>query len=271
MQTPTDSTDRRDGPAVARSLVSLLGRSRASIVEHLRGVTDASVSELAELLEISEVATRRHLGVLEDEGLVAARTVNQGRGRPAARYQLTDDAVRLFPSAHDRLAADALDYLHQTAGGEGLRAFLRWRLERQLAELDERVTADEVGDRLTQLAEALSDAGFAASVDDDGGSFTLTQQHCAIEDLAREHPELCAYEAATFAAVLGGDVRLRRRSTVAGGAPACVCCVTPRDAATSELAAPDGTPVVPEDLSARSALPVVGPDVPDLAGQRHAR
>lgn len=255
-------------PTAVRSLVSLLGRPRATIVEHLRGVADASVAELATLLDISEVATRRHVSVLEDEGLVTARTVNTGRGRPAARYHLTDDAVRLFPSANDRLASDALDYLAETSGREGLRAFLRWRLRRQLATLDEAVTAERLDARLDQLAAALSEAGFSASVAADGHGFTLTQQHCAIESVAREHPELCAYEAATFAAVLGRDVQLKRRTTKANGAPACVCCVTPSEAAprTTRARATDGrdVEVVPADLErSGGALPVVpAPNTP---------
>lgn len=266
MTTRATAPDAATAPAAARSLVSLLGQPRATIVEHLRGATDASVAQLAARLDISEVATRRHLGVLEDEGLVVARTVNQGRGRPAARYQLTDDAIRLFPSAHDQLANDALDYLAQTHGRSGVRDFLRWRLERQLAQLDDVVTADEVEDRLAQLAEALSEAGFSAAVEADGTGFTLTQQHCAIETVAREHPELCAYEAATFAKVLGSDVRLRRRTTLAGGAPACVCCVTPQDATPDldrRVVDADGRPVevVPDDLPTRgSALPLMGPN-----------
>jgi predicted ArsR family transcriptional regulator len=73
----------------------------------------------------------------------------------------------------------------------------------------------------------LSEAGFEASVTPDGDGFTLVQDHCAIYDVAREHPEVCAYEAATFSQVLGGDVRLSRRETLAGGSPACVCCVSP--------------------------------------------
>jgi predicted ArsR family transcriptional regulator len=262
----TETTTRDAAPSAARSLVSLLGASRAAIVEHLRGVHDASVAQLAALLGISEVATRRHLGVLEDEALVVAHTVNQGRGRPAARYELTDDARRLFPSAHDQLAADALDFLGQQDGGAALRAFLRWRLERQVAGLGETVTADDLEQRLAQLADALSEAGFSASVAADGQGFTLTQQHCAIEDLARDHPELCAYEAATFSEVLGSDVRLRRRETVTRGSAACVCCITARD---TEPAAGDpgltderGRPVavVPDDLtSTGGALPLVAP------------
>jgi predicted ArsR family transcriptional regulator len=259
---PPSSTDTAP-PAgtAARSLVSLLGESRAAIVDHLRAAGEASVAELAAHLGISEVATRRHLGVLEEEGLVDARTVNQGRGRPGARYQLTADARRLFPAAYDQLAAEALDFLGQTQGREGIRAFLRWRLERQVGDLGDTVTADDLEERLGQLAEALSAAGFSASVDDDGGSFTLTQQHCAIENVARDHPEICAFEAATFAAVLGTDVQLRRRATVARGADACVCCVTPRTRGRDQ----GDDAVVPDQLPVTGALlPVVGQNLTDV-------
>lgn len=248
------STATAPAASSARSLVPLLGETRERIVEHLRRVGDASVAELAEVLGISEVATRRHLGVLEEEGLVDARTVNQGRGRPAARYALTPDAARLFPSAYDQLAADVLEFLDETHGRDGVRAFLRWRLERQVGALGDAVTAEDLRERLAQLADALSAVGFSASVAADGSGYTLIQDHCAIADVARDHPELCAYEAATFAKVLGTDVRLSRRETLADGSHACVSCVTPR--AAGDPAPPAALPTdLPTD---RPLLPVVG-------------
>jgi predicted ArsR family transcriptional regulator len=238
-----DTTASSAPAGASRSLVSLLGEQRAAIVQELRRHHDRSVSELAAHLGISEVATRRHLGVLEDEGLVAARTVRQGRGRPAARYELTDAAGQLFPQRYDRLASEVMDFLTDEHGRAGMRAFLRWRLEREVEGLRSAVTADELPERLEQLAAALSASGFDATVTPDGSGFTLTQQHCAIEDVAREHPEVCAYEAATFSQVLGRDVTLSRRETLAGGSSACVCCVAPRDAA--DRAMPETGPAVP--------------------------
>jgi predicted ArsR family transcriptional regulator len=228
--TPTSSPPPPAG-APSRSLAVLLGDQRATIVELLRRCGEASVAELSERLGISAVATRRHLAVLEADELVAARTVRQARGRPAARYHLTEAAGRLFPQRYDRFAAEALDFLTDEHGRDGLRAFLRWRLEREVAGLREAVTAPDLPGRLEQLADALSAAGFEASVTNDGDGFTLTQQHCALEEVAREHPELCAYEAATFSKVLGRDVTLSRRETLTAGATACVCSIRSRSAA----------------------------------------
>lgn len=240
--------------ATSPSLVSLLGVQRAAIVEHLRRAGDASVAELAVRLEVSEVATRRHLGVLEGESLVVARTVPQGRGRPPARYTLTETANRLFPQGYDRLAADMMEFLSDEYGHGGLRSFLRWRLEREVDHLRDAVTAEQLHDRLEQLAGALSDAGFAASVTPDADGFTLTQDHCAIYDVAKDHPEVCAYEAATFSKVLGRDVTLSRRETLAGGSSACVCSVAPRPHA-SPRAAPGSNPQTAHPTNAHQTSP----------------
>jgi predicted ArsR family transcriptional regulator len=262
------STPRTDpSPPAAgtgRSLVSLLGRQRAELVLELRRRGDASVADLAEHLGVSEAATRRHLGVLAEEGLVAAETVNEGhRGRPAARFHLTDAAARLFPHRYDRLAQEMLDFLAAEHGREGLRAFLRWRVRREVDGLQEAVTADDLPGRLQQLADALSEAGFEASVTPDGEGFTLTQDHCAIFDVAKQHPEVCAYEAASFSQVLGRDVTLSRRQTLAGGSSACVCCVAPRPGAAT--AATD-----PQDGTARTDVPDAADDRPDHHDHRSA-
>lgn len=225
------------------SLVRLLGEARATIITDLREHGERSVTELAELLGISEVAVRRHLTVLQDEGFVSVRTVKQTRGRPAARYDLTDEAHRLFPHRYDQLAAEMMDFLTEQHGRDGLRRFLKWRLERETADLREAITAEDLHERLEQLASRLSDAGFAASIEPAEGGFKLVQNHCAIADVAKEFPEVCAYEAAAFSKVLGRDVTLSRRDTLATGAGACVCTVAetpaptaaPRDDASAEV------------------------------------
>lgn len=229
MATPTATTLAPAG----QSLVRLLGATRAALITDLREHGERSVAQLAELLGISEVATRRHLTVLEDEGFVAMHTVKQGRGRPAARYELTDEANRLFPHRYDQLASEMMDFLAEQYGRDGLRTFLKWRLERETAGLRELVTAEDLHERLEQLATTLSDAGFAASIEPTDDGFRLVQNHCAIADVAMEHPEVCAYEAAAFSKVLGRDVSLSRRDTLATGATACVCTVAAAPAPTA--------------------------------------
>lgn len=221
-----------------RSLVDLLGETRAAIVQHLRDVGDATVTELAEHLDISDVATRRHVDRLAEDGLLDSRTVNPGRGRPVARWSLTDRGLELFPSRYDELAHQLLDFLADS-GREQLGAFLRWRQEQQVESYADAVDAEDLSGRVAQLAELLTRDGYRAEVEATGDGFTLRQQHCTIEKVARDQPLLCAHEAAAFGRLLGEDVRVTRRETIAKGHGACVCHVQVREQRPNTL------PVIP--------------------------
>jgi predicted ArsR family transcriptional regulator len=215
-------------------LVDLLGQTRGRLVGLLsRG--PRSVAAIAVDLGVSEVAVRRHLQLLERDGLVAAETVRRpGPGRPGAQYRLTAKARRLFPDGSAELANELLDYVQAEHGRTDLLRFLRWRQERHgiryataLAGLAE----SDTGGRADRLAELLSDDGFQSEVAETPGpdgrvTLTLTQGHCAIKDVAQRHPEICAFEAALFQRLLGA--KLSRRQTIAGGASECVCHITPQ-------------------------------------------
>jgi predicted ArsR family transcriptional regulator len=218
--------------------VDLLGETRALIVQHLRDTGDASVAELAAHLGISDVATRRHVDKLAEDVLLDSTTVNPGRGRPVARWSLTERALELFPSRYDEIAHELLDFLTANSREE-LGAFLRWRQDRQVASYADEVDAADVHSRLKQLAGALSRDGYRAEVDTDADGFTLRQQHCTIAKVAADQPLLCAHEAAAFGRLLGDDVRVTRRETIAKGDGACVCHVQVREPVRNAL------PVVP--------------------------
>jgi predicted ArsR family transcriptional regulator len=214
--------------AVTETLVDLLGDTRGRIVELLHE-RPRSVSGLADELGVSEVAVRRHLQVLEREDLVEARKVRRsGPGRPGSRYELKERAKRLFPDHSAEFANELLEYVAEEHGREAVRAFLRWRAERQQARYA-RILAEAGSDtraRTVRLADLLSDDGFPSTVDtvtrpDGGTALQLTQGHCAIRQVAEEHPEICAVEARMFEDLLG--VGVSRRQTAAGGAGQCVC------------------------------------------------
>lgn len=227
------------------TLAPLLGESRARVVVHLASEPGATVTDLAAALGLSDNGVRKHLERLVADGLVAERAgVADGPGRPSRTYVLTTAGHRLLPDGHAAIARDLLQFLTDEHGRAGVRDFLRWRLERQAATLADDVDAsDDLATRLDGLARALSDAGFAARVVPTDDGFELVQTHCTIRDLAEEHPALCAYEAASFQRVLGPEVQVSRRSTIANGQPACVCRVhAPAPATAAPPAAPQTIP-----------------------------
>ena len=111
-------------------LVGLLGESRGRIVDLLRR-EPRSVGELAAVMGMSEVAVRRHLSVLERDGLVTAETIRRlGPGRPCAQYHLTDRGRRLFPDQSAQFACELLEFLEEEHGRSAVLRFFQWRQTR---------------------------------------------------------------------------------------------------------------------------------------------
>ena len=230
---------------VSTSLLPLLGEAKAAVIASLRTHGTRTASGLADDLGMTDVGVRKHLQVLVDEGFVTHEVVRQPRGRPAAEYRLTDGARALFPHRYAAMASELLEFLREEHGREGVRTYLHWRASRQLADLEEVVTADDLPGRLDQLAEALTAAGYEASVRGQDGAFELKQEHCAVYDVAKSHPEMCAHEAATFKRLLGDDVKLSRRLTLASGGDACVCTLQAADGASAPTTSRPPTTFIP--------------------------
>lgn len=189
-----------------------------------------TVAELGDELGISQVAVRRHLTRLLDEGWVAGSTdAPHGPGRPVTRYLLTTDGHQLLPQGYAALAEELLAFISDTIGQGGLAAYLTWRGRRRVARLADAIDADDLDGRLAQLAEALTDAGSTATIEASDDGVVLRQHHCTVMDVAREHPELCHAEAAEFARVLGDGVTIERGASRAIGDLTCECAVVAVD------------------------------------------
>ena len=194
--------------------------TREQILVLLRRHGRLSAPRLADLLSINPVGVRRHLGLLERDGLVESTVEKPARGRPAAIYRLTDAGLERFPRHYDEVAREALAFLkgHDAAA---LGQFLAWRNERLAASYAGRVDGATLAERTDALAEVLNEQGFMAEVESaPGGGLRLCQHNCTVEHLAAELPDLCTSEAALFERLLG--TRVEREATVVNGAVRCV-------------------------------------------------
>jgi len=193
--------------------------TREQILVLLRRHGRLSAPRLADLLGINSVGVRRHLGLLERDGLVESTVEKPSRGRPAAVYRLTDAGLERFPRRYDEVAREALAFLkdHDAAA---LAQFLAWRNERLAKSFAGRVDGATLAERTDALAEVLSEQGFMAEVEPAPGGLRLCQHNCTVEHLAAELPDLCTSEAELFERLLG--TRVEREATVVDGAVRCV-------------------------------------------------
>jgi predicted ArsR family transcriptional regulator len=194
------------------------------VIRRLLDGGPSTAARLADALNLSGTAVRRHLDALAAEGAVTSRVEpvigRRGRGRPARVYLLTDAGRARLPHAYDDLAAQALGYLAEHAGAEAVSDFARVRAQQIVAGVrDDLDAAGTVADRARILARALTGSGYAASVDRVGVGEQLCQHHCPVAHVAARYPQLCEEELAVFTSALG--TYAQRLATIARGDSFC--------------------------------------------------
>ena len=206
-------------------------RERVARAILVRGPSTAA--ELADELDLTPAAVRRHLDHLAEDGTLEGRERRvygqRGRGRPARVFALTEAGRDAFDQAYDDLATEALRFLADTAGEEAVVAFARKRMSfierdyHRIAESDPELSPAEA------LARVFSEQGYAAGVRELPIGDQLCQQHCPVAHVATEFPQLCEAETEAIANVLGTHVQ--RLATIAHGDGVCTTCIPSKEKA----------------------------------------
>ncbi len=205
------------------------GDTRRAIIRLLLESGPTTASHIGERLGLSAAGVRRHLDALietgEAQAHAAAAWQQEGRGRPAKRYQLTAAGRAKLEHTYDDLASAAMRQLREIGGEDAVRTFARRRIDTILADVDpvsSAASGDEVEAAADRIAEALSGAGYATTTTRVRGPLRgvqICQHHCPVSHVAEEFPELCEAEQQAMAEVLGTHVQ--RLATIANGDCAC--------------------------------------------------
>lgn len=212
--------------------------TRQRVVELILHDGPQTARRLAERLDLTPAAIRRHLTGLIDDGVLASREERvygaRGRGRPSKIFVLTDAGRAEFRQAYDVLAIAALRRLAAAAGPDAVRELSVEQLaciEQRF--LDARSSEPEVP-AVQALVEALEIDGYAPSVRPVHSGNQLLQHHCPVANVAAEFPVMCEVETQLFARLLGSHVQ--RLATIAHGDGVC----------TTHIPTPLPTPNIPK-------------------------
>ncbi|MGW0789224.1 helix-turn-helix transcriptional regulator [Streptomyces sp. NPDC002911] len=205
---------------------STRNRVARSILNH----GPSTAADLAKRVGLTQAAVRRHLDALVSDEVVEAREQRvygaRTRGRPARVFALTDCGRDAFDQSYDKLAADALRWIADTAGDEALVAFARARMTAQFETYRAVIEVAGPEARTEALAKALSADGYAATARSAPGAQQgeqLCQHHCPVAHVAEQFPQLCEAETEFFSSLLGTHVQ--RLATLAHGDGVCTTFV----------------------------------------------
>jgi predicted ArsR family transcriptional regulator len=196
--------------------------AKRRLVDALKRVESATAGELAASFGLSDAAVRQHLDALQALGLVCrVDGPSAGRGRPAAHWQLTDEAAGMFPDRHVDLTVDLIESIRTELGEAALDRVVEARAARQTEQYRRLVGTGSVAVRVRRLAEQRTVEGYVAEVVADGDDLVLIEHHCPICVAAQSCTTLCRTELEVFSRSLGDDVVVEREQHVLGGDQRC--------------------------------------------------
>ncbi|MGB3514614.1 MAG: iron-sulfur cluster biosynthesis transcriptional regulator SufR [Microcoleaceae cyanobacterium] len=217
--------------------------TKHEILQYLMKRTQATALELAESLEISPQAIRRHLKDLEAEELIRYKSVQTGMGRPQYIYELTNQGRDRFPHNYDEFAVSFLDTLAETIGYDQLTQVLHKQWQRKATHYRQLLGTGSVQARVAHLGELRKAEGYMAewypyeqvkaqqsTVNCDSTCskvecYIYIEHNCAISSVAESFPSVCGHELEMFGAVLP-DCTVERTHWIVNGEHRCGYLIT---------------------------------------------
>jgi predicted ArsR family transcriptional regulator len=205
---------------------NLLKESRSAIIELLKVKGALTVEQLAQELAVTKVCVRRHLSLLERDGLIEYEQEHLERGRPRFLYRLTDKASCLFPRSYDEFAKEVLTQVRREFGEEAVQRVLQGRADELVTALHQQLAGLGAEERVKKLVKIICEKGYLAEARKlKDGSFRLRQRNCPTEKVATSYPQVCEQELRVYREALGCEVALECR--IVDGATLCEFKILP--------------------------------------------
>jgi predicted ArsR family transcriptional regulator len=206
-------------------------QTRKLILDYLKEHGQATVDELAGVLDLTTVTVRHHLDILRGEGLVSDPLVRHRTtpGRPQFAYALTDKASQHFPKNYRDLAATLLEEVRAFAPPEGVNVIFEGVANRLSASAPRLVPGEPMTERLDRAVAFLNSQGYVASWEPAENGYLLHTCNCPYETLAEKNQELCQMDLSFVGNLVGGSIQ--RVSRVIEGASSCAYLVPEREEA----------------------------------------
>ncbi len=198
----------------------------------------ATAGAMADHLEVTPQAIRRHLKTLEASELIEHQSSQDGIGRPNHLYQLSRKGREHFPDQYDQFALSLLNTVADTLGPEQVSQLLKHQWQNKAKEYREKLGEAPLKDRMQALVKLRQAEGYMAECHpaEEAAAqpaFVITEYNCAIAHIAESYPTVCGHELAMFAVALP-DCSVERTHWLVNGEHQCGYLVTTKHHADSK-------------------------------------
>ena len=203
-------------PTKLENIADGFSEPKKKLLYYLKVMQQAGLEELANVMKVSRMAVHKHLGLLQQRGLVEAVETRGHVGRPRMVYQLTSQSKTVFPKSYSAIATHALDFIERNMGKEGVEKVLHERQTELFDQYYKRLKGLDFDKQVKELARIRDEEGYIAESKKEpksgDGKYVLLEYNCPIIHIAEKHWEACSTETELFEKLLGADIETTHRA-----------------------------------------------------------
>ncbi|TYS14134.1 transcriptional regulator [Rossellomorea vietnamensis] len=181
--------------------------TKDKILDLLKRESALTVNDLIAELGITHMAIRKHLTVLEKDGLIQSSEIRQPKGRPLYSYSLTEKGERLFPKNYEGISVEFLQDIEDSFGKDSVDALFKKREQRLTNQYRDQVQQqNSTLDKVLEIEKIQNEKGYMAKANQiDENTFELIEYNCPILAIANNFKTACKCETEMFKKVLGTE------------------------------------------------------------------
>ncbi len=202
--------------------------TRLRILHLLQRNTNDTVDSLARSIGLAPATIRRHLDILQRDGLVAFEEVRKKTGRPEYSFYLTEGGQESLPKDYALLLGSMITEIAglrvgdiQGKDGEQVLELVFERLSADVwDQYRDQVKDKDLPARLAVLTTLLDERDFYPETQIVDGTLRIKLMNCPFRSVALKNDSVCTFDSHLMSAML--DIDVERQSCIHDGDAGCV-------------------------------------------------
>lgn len=188
------------------SLLSNAKNTKEQILSLLKVNGSMTILELAQELNITEMAVRRHIQTLERDRLIKSEMKKQTMGRPSKVYQLAQEGEDFFPKKYKEFSLELLQGIKEAGQEQLLQDILVKKREKQLEQYQSEFKGKSFLEKLNVLKKMQEQDGYMPKLEKHDEVIHFKELNCPLVEIAKEFPQICQAEREVIEKFLGAEL-----------------------------------------------------------------
>ena len=185
--------------------------TRTYILQIIQSRQGETVAGLSRELELAPATVRRHLDILQRDGLLGFEEVRHGAGRPEHVFSLTESGHEELPKNYDALLSELVSEMASLSEEEIAGRSGEELVEHAFLNIAQRAVEpyikDAGADPLKALRQLLTDRDFAPEIEVTESGVRITLNNCPYRLAAQDNHTICSFDTGLISGVLKSEAR----------------------------------------------------------------